>query len=176
MCSRCTADNCGWNRGLQAGDGVGRSLAQTQALSPLFSSAARGRSQFPSQPGETGRGKVGGELAPSCPVFLPGDWLSLHCPPPGARTTAAASREARGEGEPGTGGGKFAEPAIPVGGGMDGEWGRGLSKQFHDNHTNIHMVSHTCKHTHQTYNHIGNTHTHNGYFTKQITHVCIHMR
>lgn len=72
-------------------------------------------------------GRSGESQPPSCPVFPPGGRLSLHHLSPGARATAAAGREAGGEGESGPGGGEFAEPAVPAGGRQGGECGRGLS-------------------------------------------------
>lgn len=71
-------------------------------------------------------GRSGESQPPRYAGFLPGDGLSLLHLPPGARATAAAGREAGGEGESGTGGGEFAEPAVPAGGRRGGECGQGL--------------------------------------------------
>ena len=69
-------------------------------------------------------GRWGGAGPPAAQPFLP----EAAEPPlllPGARATAAAGGETRGEGEPGTGGGEFAEPAVPAGGRSSDESGLG---------------------------------------------------
>lgn len=89
VCSRCSADVCGWDRGLPAGGGPGMPPAQIQVLSPLVSSAARGRGQLPAQPGETGRWKVGGEPATQLPSVS--SWRPAEPPPPSSRCKSYSS-------------------------------------------------------------------------------------
>lgn len=111
MCSGSSEGIGAWDGGSLSRREPGRpsSPYPSPVPSPLLLSAARGGGQLPPQPGETGRAGGGRKLnPPGAQCFL----CEASCAPPllaGARATAAAGGEAGGEGESGTGSGKFAE-------------------------------------------------------------------